>query len=100
MIKYLIWIWLDISVPELPKFTSDLRTSYNLTGKSIKLTCRATGNPAPNISWTKGESAEVISINEYYKVHHECTNETLIYYCNASNIAGSVKSPQIKVQSK
>jgi hypothetical protein len=70
-----------------------------MTQKSINITCGATGNPKPNITWTEGDSGEIISTKEFYEVPYvKCanSNNTLTFYCHASNILGSINSSEIK----
>jgi hypothetical protein len=65
------------------------------------MNCSATGNSKPNITLTKGDTGEIVSTKEYYEVPYvKCANKALTFYCQASNILGSINSTKIQVHGK
>lgn len=55
----------------------------------LELFCNATGNPLPNITWSKvGNRAVQLSVDEVLKVENISKNESGVYQCRASNGIG------------
>ncbi|XP_053308483.1 basement membrane-specific heparan sulfate proteoglycan core protein [Spea bombifrons] len=77
--------------PSAPKVTADEPVHIVVAGQSATLTCTATGNPAPTITWSK--------LRAPLPWQHQVVNNTLIipnaaqqdsgqYICNGSNTDG------------
>ena len=57
-------------------------------GENITLYCNATGNPTPNITWTKDGSATVLHQGEMYNIVNIQREATGDYTCAAWNGVG------------
>ena len=57
-------------------------------GENVTLHCNATGNPAPNITWTKGGSSTVLYQGETYGIVNTQRQATGDYTCTAWNGVG------------
>ena len=57
-------------------------------GVNVTLYCNATGNPAPNITWTKDGSSTVLYQGETYNIVNIQRQATGDYTCTAWNGVG------------
>ena len=57
-------------------------------GENVTLHCNATGNPAPNITWTKDGSSTVLYQGETYSIVNIQRQATGDYTCTAWNGVG------------
>ena len=58
-------------------------------GDNVTFYCNATGNPSPNITWTRANSSAVISFSEMFHMEAVKRNESGSYVCHASNGFGT-----------
>ena len=58
-------------------------------GDNVTFYCNATGNPSPNITWTRANSSAVISFSEMFHMEAVKRNESGSYICHASNGFGT-----------
>ena len=58
-------------------------------GDNVTFYCNATGNPSPNITWTRANSGAVISFSEMFHMEAVKRNESGSYVCHASNGFGT-----------
>ena len=56
---------------------------------SVDFTCKASGNPAPNITWSRNQT--ILSSGENLKLTAE-QSEAGVYTCTASNGVGTKQS--------
>lgn len=97
--------------PTLPKFTKQPKSQTVKEGEKVVLECKATGNPAPKLTWYKGETP--ITSSRIYKISMKkdktCVLEIsnvgpvspCIYTCRAVNVVGdAITSATITVQGK
>lgn len=86
-----------------PSFSNTPTNVTVKTGQKAKLLCEATGYPQPFLSWSKGGGKNFPAARDRrFQVNPENLNEFIIidvewqdrgvYYCNATNIAGSIIS--------
>ena len=58
-------------------------------GDNVTFYCNATGNPSPNVTWTRANSSAVISFSEMFHMEAVKRNESGSYVCHASNDFGT-----------
>ena len=58
-------------------------------GDNVTFYCNATGNPSPNITWTRANSSAGISFSEMFHMEAVKRNESGSYVCHASNGFGT-----------
>lgn len=86
-----------------PSFTNKPKNVTVKTGQDAKLLCEARGHPQPFLSWSKdGGKNFPAARDRRFQVNPDKLNEFIIkdvqwqdrgvYYCNATNIAGSIIS--------
>ena len=63
-----------------------------LEGGNLTLYCNATGNPAPNITWTKDSSSTVVHQGETYSIVNIQRQAAGDYKCTAWNKVGTQKT--------
>ena len=56
-----------------------------MEGQNVTLHCNATGNPAPNITWTKDGNAVVLYQGETYTIYNIQREAAGGYTCTAWN---------------
>ena len=61
-------------------------------GDNLTLYCNATGNPAPNISWTKDNSSTVVHQGETYSIVNIQRQAAGNYKCTAWNGVGEPRN--------
>ncbi|CAH3194730.1 unnamed protein product, partial [Porites evermanni] len=58
-------------------------------GNSLNLFCNATGNPQPDIQWTKKGESSVLSTSEYLdRANMRSDENEVVYNCKVSNSLG------------
>ena len=58
-------------------------------GSSLNLFCNATGNPQPDIKWTKQGESSVLSTSEYLdRANMRSDENEVVYNCKVSNSLG------------
>ena len=68
-----------------------------LEGSNISLHCNATGNPTPNITWTKDGSRTVLYQGETYSIVNIQRQAAGDYTCTAWNGVGEQKNATASV---
>ena len=63
-----------------------------LEGGNLTLYCNATGNPIPNITWTKDSSSTVVHQGETYSIVNIQRQAAGDYKCTAWNEVGAQKT--------
>ena len=63
-----------------------------LEGGNLTLFCNATGNPTPNITWTKDSISTVVQQGETYSIVNIQRQAAGDYKCTAWNKVGSQKT--------
>ena len=66
-------------------------------GNSVTLYCNATGNPTPNITWTKDGSTTVLYQGESFIVNNITRQQAGGYICAAWNGIGSKDNATVAV---
>ena len=61
-------------------------------GGNLTLYCNATGNPTPNITWTKDSSSTVVHQGETYSIVNIQRQAAEDYKCTAWNGVGAQKT--------
>ena len=59
-----------------------------LEGNSLTLHCNASGNPSPNITWTRDKSSSVLHQGNIYNILNIHRDATGYYTCTACNGVG------------
>ena len=63
-----------------------------LEGRNLTLYCNATGNPTPNITWTKDSNSTVLHQGETYSIVNIQRQAAGDYKCTAWNGVGAQKT--------
>ena len=63
-----------------------------LEGSNLTLHCNATGNPTPNITWTKDDSSSVLHQGDFYSIVDIKRHAAGDYKCAAWNGVGEEKN--------
>lgn len=72
-----------------------------MTVSGIMLKCDTTGIPTPHITWTSGDTGDIVGTGKYYQVPYvKCATKALRFYCHARNPMGNISSPEIHVKGK
>ena len=76
--------------PEIVNVTGD---RYVCVGSVVTLSCKATGKPIPNITWTRvwengTDSGELASVDGFYVINNTSRRSNGTYRCTASNGIG------------
>ena len=77
--------------PEIVNVTSN---QYVCVGSMVTLSCKATGKPIPNITWTRvwengTDSGELSSMDGFYAISNTGRSSNGTYRCTASNGIGN-----------
>lgn len=65
--------------------------------QDVSLTCRAEGQPSPVINWFKDNEAIPNQHESTYFIDEIQLNQRGDYYCEASNIRGTIRSNEVLV---
>ena len=83
------------SFTDQPAFTERPQNKTKTEGENVTLSCNATGNPAPSISWTKDRSAvnflkiSLSSDNKQLTITNVNRDDSGDYRCVANNSIGA-----------
>ena len=90
-----------LSTVEPDIVTSPLSGVYN-ESTTVSLFCNATGNPSPNITWTKTGDSLFTYTRDTLTLTNVWRNNTGTYVCRASNGVGNVdtRNASVVVQCK
>ena len=85
--------------PEIVNVTGD---QYVCVGSMVTLSCKATGKPIPNITWTRvwengTDSGELPSMDGIYVISNTSRSSHGTYRCAASNGVGMSANQTTKV---
>uniref|UniRef100_H3CS91 Peroxidasin n=1 Tax=Tetraodon nigroviridis TaxID=99883 RepID=H3CS91_TETNG len=91
---------------EVPRITSEPQDVDVTSGNTVYFTCRAEGNPKPQIIWLRNNNAlnmrddSRLNLLEDGTLMIQDTRETDqgIYQCMAKNVAGQVKTSQVTLR--
>ena len=90
--------------PEIGNMTGD---QYVCVGSMVTLSCKATGKPIPDITWTRvwengTESGELASVDGFYVISNTSRSSNGTYRCTASNGIGDSanKTTEVIVECK
>uniref|UniRef100_A0A3P9KYW7 Peroxidasin n=1 Tax=Oryzias latipes TaxID=8090 RepID=A0A3P9KYW7_ORYLA len=91
---------------ELPRITSEPQDVDVTLGNTVYFTCRAEGNPKPQIIWLRNNNAlnmrddSRLNLLEDGTLMIQDTRETDqgVYQCMAKNVAGEVKTSQVTLR--
>ena len=79
-------ICFSVVPPEIVTAPSDEEV---VEGNSLNLFCNATGNPQPDITWTKERESSVLSSSETLKLTNlSSENNGQVYICRVNNSLG------------
>ncbi|KAJ3612857.1 hypothetical protein NHX12_019114 [Muraenolepis orangiensis] len=91
---------------EVPRITSEPRDVDVTSGNTVYFTCRAEGNPKPQIIWLRNNNAlnmrddSRLNLLEDGTLMIQDTRETDqgVYQCMAKNVAGEVKTSEVMLR--
>ncbi|XP_033967231.1 peroxidasin isoform X1 [Pseudochaenichthys georgianus] len=91
---------------EIPRITSEPRDVDVTSGNTVYFTCRAEGNPKPQIIWLRNNNAlnmrddSRLNLLEDGTLMIQNTRETDqgVYQCMAKNVAGEVKTSEVTLR--
>uniref|UniRef100_A0A3Q2QIY6 Peroxidasin n=1 Tax=Fundulus heteroclitus TaxID=8078 RepID=A0A3Q2QIY6_FUNHE len=91
---------------EVPRITSEPRDVDVTSGNTVYFTCRAEGNPKPQIIWLRNNNAlnmrddSRLNLLEDGTLMIQDTRETDqgVYQCMAKNVAGEVKTSEVTLR--
>ena len=93
--KCLIKTWLSFLDPS--KIDQVPSNKTMVESNNITLHCHATGNPAPNITWTKDGKQTVLHHGEEYTITNISRNQHGSYKCAAWNNVGQVAKSSFSI---
>ena len=87
---------------EPPEIVNVTGNQYVCVGFVVTLSCKATGNPIPNITWTRvwengTDSEELPSMDGFYVISTTSRSSNGTYRCTASNGIGDPASKTTEV---
>ena len=84
-----ILCYILFSPSDSTKITVSSANPVVVEGESVSLDCNATGNPAPNVTWTKDGNNSVLYQGERYTIDNITRQQAGRYICTAENGIGS-----------
>ena len=79
---------IDFSFSDASAIKSAPGNQVVLEGNSLTLHCNASGNPSPNITWTRDKSSSVLPQGNIYNILNIHRDATGYYTCTAWNGVG------------
>ena len=93
-----VFVYLCLVPPTDPTtITSSSPNAVVVEGNSASLHCNATGNPAPNITWTRDGSNTVLYEGESFTINSITRQQAGEYICTAGNGIGSKVNASVAV---
>ena len=86
-----------VSPTDPSAITSLLPNAVVVEGNSISLHCNTTGNPAPNVTWTKDGSSTVLYQRESFTINNITRQQAGQYICTVDNGIGSKVNASVAV---
>ncbi|XP_032877568.1 peroxidasin homolog isoform X1 [Amblyraja radiata] len=88
---------------EKPRITTQPQDADVTSGNTVYFTCRAEGNPKPEIIWLRNNNALDMKYNPRLNLLDDGTlmiqntqeDDQGVYQCMAKNVAGEVKTPEV-----
>ena len=86
-----------VSPTDPSAITSSLPNAVIDEGNSITLHCNTSGNPAPNVTWTKDGNSTVLYHGESFTINNITRQQAGQYICTVDNGIGSKVNASVAV---